>query len=154
MNRNEFQNLCNQIADEVERLLPIYLQIPIEVSSYKEGSAIAIMNEQGEACGRVFGNKLSRQRECALTAWKKANQVWLTGYATGQFETLVYSKQIDENQFSLSRPEYIGWIGGLEGTTLSGERLILAFSGMQGEQDVAILKEAAKNLKSFTVLDW
>lgn len=154
MNRQEFQILCNNIADEIEKLLPQYLQNPEDASISRGGSALAILNAKGEAYGRMYGDKPARQRECAQTAWKKANQVWLTGYATGQFETLVYSQQIDENQFGLSRPEYIGWIGGVEAKAISGERLILAFSGMRGEQDVAILKEAAKHLKSFVVLDW
>ncbi len=154
MNRQEFQILCNNIADEIEKLLPHYLQNPEDASISRGGSALAILNAKGEAYGCMYGDKPARQRECAQTAWKKANQVWLTGYATGQFETLVYSKQIDESLFGLSRPEYIGWIGGVEAKTISGERLILAFSGMRGEQDVAILKEAAKNLKSFVVLDW
>lgn len=153
MNRNEFQQLCNQIADEVERLLPEYLKDPEDVAISRGGCALAILNAKGDAYGRMFGDKPARQRECAQTAWKKANQVWLTGYATGEFETLVYSKQIDENQFGLSRPEYIGWIGGIEARTLSKERLILAFSGMRGEQDVAILKEVERNLKVFSVVE-
>lgn len=69
-------------------------------------------------------------------------------------ETLVYSKQIDEARFGLARPEYIGWIGGVEAKTTEGSRLILAFSGMRGEQDVSILKKAAENLKSFSIQDW
>jgi hypothetical protein len=153
MNRIEFQQICNQIADEVERLLPGYLQNPEDAAISRGGSALAMLNVQGDSCGRLFGDKPARQRECAQVAWKKANQVWLTGYATGQFETLAYSGKIDENQFGLSRPEYIGWLGGIEARTSSGERLILAFSGMRGEQDVAILKEAAKNLKSFSVVE-
>ena len=153
MNRIEFQQLCNQIADEVERLLPTYLQNPEDATISRGGSALAMLNAQGDSCGRLFGDKPARQRECAQVAWKKANQVWLTGYATGQFETLAYSGKIDENQFGLSRPEYIGWLGGVEARTHSGERLILAFSGMRGEQDVAILKEAARNLKSFSIVE-
>ena len=152
MNRTEFQQICNQIADEVERLLPDYLKNPEDAAISRGGSALAMMNAQGDCYGRLFGDKPARQRECAQVAWKKANQVWLTGYATGEFETLVYSGKIDENQFGLSRPEYIGWIGGVEAKTNSGERLILAFSGMRGEQDVAILKEAARNLKTFSVV--
>lgn len=153
MNRHEFQQICNQIADEIKRLLPDYLKNPEDAAISRGGCALAILNAQGDSCGYLYGDIPARQRECAQTAWKKANQVWLTGYATGQFETLVYSKEIDENQFGLSRPEYIGWIGGVEAKTTSGERLVLAFSGMRGEQDVAILKEAARNLKTFSVVE-
>jgi hypothetical protein len=154
MNRHEFQKLCNDISDEIEKLLPDYLKNPEDANISRGGLALAIMNAKGESCGRMYGDVPARQRECAQIAWKKANQVWLTGYATAQFETLVYTKQIDESQFGLSRPDYIGWLGGVEAKTLSGERLILAFSGMRGEQDVAILKQTAHNLKSFIVLDW
>lgn len=153
MNRNQFQTICNQIADEVERLLPEYLKNPDDAAISRGGCALSMLNAQGESCGRMFGDIPARKRECAQTAWKKANQVWLTGYATGQFETLVYSGKIDETQFGLSRPEYIGWIGGVEAKTTSGERLILAFSGMRGEQDVAILKHASQNLKSFYIVE-
>jgi hypothetical protein len=153
MNRTEFQTLCNQIADEVARLLPEFLQVPADFNTSKGNCALSILSAQGEACGRVFGDFAPKQRECALIAWKKANQVWLTGYATGQFETLVYTQQIDESAFGLSRPEYIGWIGGLEAKTPDGERLILAFSGMRGEQDVAILRKAAANLQNFVIVE-
>lgn len=155
MNRLEFQTLCNKIADEIEKLLPEFLQNPDDFKIAKGNCALAIINARGESCGRLFGgDNPSRQRECAQVAWKKANQVWLTGYATGQFETLVYSNQIDETQFGLARPEYIGWIGGVEAKTITGERLVLAFSGMRGEQDVSILKKAAENLKNFSIQDW
>ncbi len=154
MSRHQFQNLCNQISDEVERLLPDFLQNPDDFKIAKGNCALAILNAQGESCGRMFGDFPPKQRECAQIAWKKANQVWLTSYSTGQFETLVYSKQIDETRFGLARPEYIGWIGGVEAKTTEGDRLILAFSGMRGEQDVGILKKAAENLKSFSIQDW
>lgn len=151
MNREEFQALCNQIADEVEKLLPEFLQVSEDFNISRGNCALSMLNAKGESCGRVFGDYPPRQRECAQIAWKKANQVWLTGYATGQFETLIYAGEIDECQFGLSRPEYIGWIGGLEAKTAGGERLILAFSGMRGAQDVAILRKAANNLGSFTI---
>jgi hypothetical protein len=154
LNRYQFQNLCNQISDEVERLLPEFLQNPDDFKIAKGNCALAMLNAQGESCGRLFGDFPPRQRECSQIAWKKAHQVWLTSYSTGQFETLVYSKQIDETQFALARPEYIGWIGGVEAKTTEGDRLILAFSGMRGEQDVGILKKTAENLKSFSIQDW
>ena len=153
MNREEFQTLCNTIADEVAKLLPEFLEVTEDFNISRGNCALSMLNARGESCGRVFGDFAPRQRECAQIAWKKANQVWLTGYATGAFETLVYAKEIDESQFGLARPEYIGWIGGLEAKTRDGERLVLAFSGMRGEQDVAILRRAAANLASFSIVD-
>ena len=46
-----------------------------------------------------------------------------------------------------------GWMGGLEAKLQNGERLILAFSGVRGEQDVGILRMAAENLKTFSIVD-
>jgi len=65
----------------------------------------------------------------------------------------VYTDQISEKKFGLSRPDLIGWLGGVEGKTQQGDRLILAFSGVRGEHDVGILKQAAENLKTFSVVE-
>ena len=152
MTTNEFQSLCNSIADEVGRLLVEVLKTPEDFKASDGNCALCIMNATGETSMRLFGNNPVRQRQTAFNAHKKALQVWLTGYATGTFETMVYTNQISEKQFGLSRPELIGWLGGVEAKTQIGERLILAFSGVRGEQDVGILQQAAEKLKMFEIV--
>jgi len=152
MNIVEFQTLCNTIADEVGRLLVEVLKTPEDYKASEGNCALCIMDAAGETCMRLYGTNPVRQRQVAFNAHKKALQVWLTGYATGTFETMVYTNQISEKQFGLARPELIGWLGGVEAKTLTGERLILAFSGVRGEQDVGILKQAAESLKRFEVV--
>jgi hypothetical protein len=146
-----FQSLCNSIADEVARLLPEILKTPEDFNIKRGNCTLCIMNAAGDSFAKMFGDNPLRQRESAQVAWKKALQVWITGYATGDYETLVYSKQVDEEKFGIARPEFIGWYGGVEAITADGERLVLAFSGVRGEQDVSILHQAAKNLKSFSI---
>ena len=148
----DFHSLSQTIAAEVARLLPQYLTVAEDFAIARGNCALAMMNAAGESAGRLFGDFAPRQREAAQVVWKKAHQVWLTGYATGTFETLAYSGQIDEDAIGLARPEYIGWLGGVEAKTASGERLILAFSGLRGEQDVAILRQAGVNLGSFSLV--
>lgn len=152
MQTQEFHSLCNNIADEVGKLLIEILKTPEDFNASEGNCALCIMNATGETYMRLYGDNRVRQRQTAFNAHKKALQVWLTGYATGTFETLVYTNKISEKQFGLARPELIGWLGGLEAKTLSGERLILAFSGVRGEQDVGILKQAAEKLKTFEIV--
>ncbi len=153
MNTLEFQSLCNSIADEVAVLLVEVLKTPEDFQASDGNCALCIMNTTGETTMRLFGNNPVRQRQTAFNAHKKALQVWLTSYATGTFETLIYTNQISERQFGLSRPELIGWLGGVEAKTSNGERLILAFSGVRGEQDVGILMQAAEKLKTFSIVE-
>jgi uncharacterized protein GlcG (DUF336 family) len=151
MSIQAFHTLCNSIADEVGRLLIEVLKTPEDYKASEGNCALCIMNAAGETCMRLYGSNPVRQRQTAFNAHKKALQVWLTGYATGTFETMVYTNQISEKQFGLARPELIGWLGGVEAKTSTGERLILAFSGVRGEQDVGILKQAAEKLKTFEI---
>jgi hypothetical protein len=154
MNTLEFQSLANAIADDVGRSLPDVLANPDEMAIANGNCVLCVMNAQGDTVLRMYGgDKPLRQRQVAQTVVKKALQVWITGYATGTYETLVYTGQVNEEEIGIPRPELIGWLGGFEAKTTAGERLILAFSGVRGEQDQAILRRAAENLKTFVIVD-
>lgn len=153
MNNLAFQILSDSIADEVARLLPTFLQIPEDYKTANGNCVLCVMSATGHSYTRMFGENPLRQRQVAQTAFKKALQVWITGYSTGSYETLVYTGQVDEEKIGIARPELIGWYGGLEAKTNIGERFIIAFSGMRGAQDVSILRIAAENLKTFIVVE-
>jgi uncharacterized protein GlcG (DUF336 family) len=154
MNITEFQTLCNTIADEVGRLLPAILAVPEDLQISKGNCVLCIMNATGDTVLRMYGGSDPvRQRQVAQVASKKALQVWLTGYATGTYEKLVYNGELDADKFGIPHPEFIGWLGGLEAKTASGERLVLGFSGVRGEQDQGVLRLAAESLKSFSIVD-
>ncbi len=154
MNRLEFQSLCNTIGDEVERLLPAILAVPEDMQNSNGNCVLCIMNAAGDTVLRMYGGSNPvRQRQVAQIATKKALQVWRTGYATGTYEKLVYNGELDTEEFGIPHPEFIGWLGGLEAKTETGERLILAFSGVRGEQDQGILRLASESLKTFSIVD-
>jgi uncharacterized protein GlcG (DUF336 family) len=154
MNVLEFQSLCNSIADEVARLLPQILLVPEDLENSDGNCVLCIMNAAGDTILRMYGGSSPvRQRQVAQIATKKALQVWRTGYATGAYEKLVYNGDLNADDFGIPHPEFIGWLGGLEAKTTAGERLILAFSGVRGEQDQGILRMAAANLKTFSIVD-
>lgn len=153
MNILEFQSLANNIADEVGRLLHGILEVPEEMQIANGNCVLCIMNAAGDSVTRMYGSNPVRQRQIAQVATKKALQVWRTGYATGAYEKLVYNDEIDTEKFGIPHPEFIGWLGGLEAKTATGERLIVAFSGVRGEQDQGILRAAAANLKTFSIVE-
>jgi uncharacterized protein GlcG (DUF336 family) len=153
MSTSEFQSLCNSIADEVGRLLPQVLSVPEELQIANGNCVLCMMNSTGDTVLRMYGDNPIRQRQIAQVATKKALQVWLTGYATGVYEKLVYNGDLDAEQFGIPHPEFIGWLGGMEAKMANGERLVLAFSGVRGEQDQGILRAAAENLKTFSIVD-
>lgn len=154
MNITEFQTLCNAIADEVGRLLPSILSVPEDFQISKGNCVLCIMNAAGDTVLRMYGGSDPvRQRQVAQVASKKALQVWLTGYATGTYEKLVYNGDLDADKFGIPHPEFIGWLGGLEAKTASGERLVLGFSGVRGEQDQGVLRLAAESLKTFSIVE-
>ncbi len=153
MTLSDFQTLANSIADEVGRLLPAVLAVPEELQISNGNCVLCMMNVAGDTVLRMYGNNPIRHRQVAQVATKKALQVWLTGYATGAYEKLVYNGELDPEKFGIPHPEFIGWLGGFEAKTLSGERLILAFSGVRGEEDQGILRRAAENLKTFSIVD-
>jgi glc operon protein GlcG len=148
----EFQSLCNAITDEVGRLLPQILSVPEDLQIANGNCVLCIMNAAGDTVLRMYGDNPIRQRQVAQVASKKALQVWLTGYATGAYEKLVYNGDLDADKFGIPHPEFIGWLGGLEAKTASGERLVLGFSGVRGEQDQGVLRLAAESLKTFSIV--
>ncbi|MFO1388359.1 hypothetical protein [Cellvibrio sp.] len=153
MNILEFQSLANSIADEVGRLLPGVLAVPEEMQIANGNCVLCVMNAAGDSIVRMYGSNPVRQRQIAQVATKKALQVWRTGYATGAYEKRVYNDEVNAEEFGIPHPEFIGWLGGLEAKTASGERLIVAFSGVRGEQDQGILRAAATNLKTFSIVE-
>jgi hypothetical protein len=44
------------------------------------------------------------------------------------------------------------WDGGIETQTTNGERLVLAFSGLRGEQDVVVLRTVGEQLGAYSLV--
>ena len=134
-----------KLINAVEMLVPEYLSKPEDAAISGGGSAVCIIDEHNNVCGKLFGTDKIRARQCYKIAWIKASQVWITGYKTGEFEKLVYSGQIDEHKFGIIRPDFLGWEGGQPVTLKDGTKLSVGFSGFRGISDLEIVKRAILN---------
>jgi hypothetical protein len=76
----------------------------------------------------------------------KASQVWITGMKTGDFEKAVFNNEIDEAQFGIRRPDFIGWEGGQPLTLKNGSVIAAAFSGFTSSTDIEIISRAVEAL--------
>lgn len=135
--------MAANLIGEVGRLLPAFLEDPIDRKMYANGAAVCVIDGGGRLHGQIFGDDKVRGRWCFGIATRKVAQVWQTGYATGRFEELVYSGQLDEAKFGVNRPDFIGWLGGVPLRQPDGAPVAAAFSGFRGEKDVAIIERAA-----------
>jgi hypothetical protein len=134
--------LIQKIINAVERLIPEYLENPIDRNISNGGTAICIITQDGQIFGRYFGENKIRCRETYKIAYIKASQVWITGMKTSEYEKLVFNNQIDENKYGISRPDLIGWEGGQPVSLKDGTILNIGFSGFRGTSDLEIVERA------------
>jgi uncharacterized protein GlcG (DUF336 family) len=142
MEKMHNQQSIERIVSEIGELIPQYTSNPDDLSISNGNVAVCIMDEEGVVSGKIFGSNKIRSRESFRVAWTKASQVWITGYKTGEYETLVYSGQIDENAYGISRPDMIGWEGGQPVILKDGTMLSIGFSGFRGISDLEIVIKA------------
>jgi hypothetical protein len=114
-------------------------------------AAVCVIDPAGRVFGRMFGEDQAKRRWCFGIVNRKVIQVWSTGYATGRFEELVYAGKLDEGKFGLSRPDFIGWEGGVALQLADGSLMAAAFSGFRGVKDVEIVERAAANVPGVSV---
>lgn len=135
------QTIQNIIA-EVAKLVPIYGQNQDDWCKNDGNVSLCIIDSEGNVYGRMFGSDKIKMRETYRFAWMKASQVHITGIPTGEFERLAFNGQINEKEFGIARPDYIGYKGGLPVTLKSGEVLSIGFSGYRGITDIDIIEKA------------
>lgn len=135
-----------KVFDEVAALLPSFLAVPEDMGINQGNVAACAILPDGSVEGRMFGTDKIRLRDTAQTAWRKASQVWITGYPTGRYEELVYAGKVDWWKFGIMKPDFIGWDGGFPVDLGGGRTLALAFSGMRGEKDLEILRKALERV--------
>lgn len=144
--------LTEQLVAEVAKLMPEYLQDPIDANMSGNGNAaFCVIAPDGNFIGRIFGDDAGKGRWVFGIAARKVNQVRTTGYATGRFEELVYAKKLDDGPFGIMRPDFIGWEGGVALFGPDGKLFSAAFSGFRGEKDVEIVVRAAAKVPGLRV---
>ena len=146
MKRTDITALIQRLIAAVENRVPDYLAVEADRTLNHGNCALCIIDDTGEVHGKMFGTDKIRQRQCFRVAWTKASQVWITGLKTGEFEALVYAGKIDEHNYGISRPDFIGWEGGqpipLDGQT----KLSVGFSGFRGTSDLEIVRKAVADV--------
>ena len=142
MENIEMQTTINKLFDEIETLIPLYMARPEEKNVSMGNLAVCIIDENGIVYGRMFGTDKPRLRRSYRIAWTKASQVWLTGVKTGEYERMVFSKEIGENENGIEAPDLIGWQGGQPLVLKNGKKLSVGFSGFRGVTDLDIMVKA------------
>ena len=126
----------------IENLIPEYMQNPLDSNIGNGNLAVCIIDEHGVVHGKMFGSDNPRLRNTFKVAWTKASQVWLTGVKTGEYERMVFNKEVEENGNGIEAPDLIGWEGGQQLVLENGEKLSVGFSGFRGVTDLEIMVRA------------
>lgn len=140
-----------QLVDEIEKLIPLFLEDPIDREQSKGNAAVLVIEPSGRTHGRIFGTDRDKGRWCFGIASRKVIQVWRTGYATGEFEERVYAGKLDEGAFGVNRPDFIGWQGGVALEGADAALVAAAFSGFRGIKDIEIIVRAAAQVPGLRV---
>ncbi|HTQ50157.1 MAG TPA: hypothetical protein VMJ12_05560 [Candidatus Acidoferrales bacterium] len=149
MEPNQHTDLIRNLIAAVEKRIPEYLAVEADQQLNGGNCALCIVDEAGGVYGKMFGTDKIRQRQCFRVAWTKASQVWITGYKTGEYETLVFTGQVDEKSFGIIRPDFIGWIGGQPLAVDARTKLSVGFSGFRGTSDLEIVQKAVADVDGF-----
>lgn len=143
MESEKLRNIINDIINRIGELVHDYMQNEDDRKKADGNVSICIIDKDGNIYGKMFGGSDKiRGRETYRVAWMKASQVWLTGIKTGEFEKLAFNNEINEEQFGIKRPDYIGWEGGQPITLKDGTVLAVGFSGFRSASDIEIVIKA------------
>ncbi|ACU03248.1 hypothetical protein Phep_1027 [Pedobacter heparinus DSM 2366] len=138
----ELRAMIDKIIDGVSDLVPLYLENEEDRAKSNGNLAICLIDAEGMVHGKVFGTDKIRGREAFRVAWVKASQVWITGFKTGEYERLVFNKEIEEDRFGIRKPDYIGWEGGQPITLPGGSIVSVGVSGLRSVSDLEIVLRA------------
>ena len=150
MEYNEIEAIINQLFEAIETLIPEYMQIPEEQLISNGNLAVCIIDENGTVHGKMFGKDKPRLRRSYRIAWTKASQVWLTGVKTGEYERMVFNKEVAENANGIEAPDLIGWQGGQPLTMKNGTKFSVGFSGFRGITDLEIMVKALNKVEQLS----
>ena len=137
-----------KMLDSIGDLIPEYLQIPEDEAISHGNIAACIIDGDGQVHGRLYGTNKPRLRQSYRVAWTKASQVWLTGVKTGEYERMVFNKEVGENENGIEAPDLIGWQGGQPLSLETGEKISVGVSGFRGTTDIEIAIRALELAQS------
>jgi uncharacterized protein GlcG (DUF336 family) len=141
MDDTQLTQKIEQLVQEAQTLVPKYLADKKDWCISEGNVSLCIIDARGRVFGEMWGENKLRMRNTFGTAWQKASQVWITGYPTCKYEELIYTNKLDWGKFGIIKPDFVGWEGGYPVTLKGDIKLAVAFSGMRGESDSAVVKK-------------
>jgi uncharacterized protein GlcG (DUF336 family) len=143
MANDKLQQIINKMFESISAQIPAFENSEPDWSISKGNVAVCIIDDAGNVFGKIWGSDKLKGRRYYDVAYRKASQVWITGYKTGEFERLVFTDKLNYRDFGIELPDLMGWEGG-QPIQLDAETLIsCGFSGFKGVNDLAIVKQAA-----------
>jgi uncharacterized protein GlcG (DUF336 family) len=151
MNHSKFSTMTNEKLQQV--INKMLESITAQIQAYKSSEAdwnishgnvaVCIIDDGGTVYGKIWGPDKLRGRRFYDVAYRKASQVWITGYATNEYERLVFTDKLNYKDFGIELPDLMGWQGGQPIQLDAETRISCGFSGFRGVNDLAIVKRAA-----------
>lgn len=141
-----------QLFEAIEKLIPEYMLNPEDQCISNGNLAACVIDEDGLVYGKMFGTDKPRLRHSYKVAWTKASQVLLTGVKTGEYERMVFNKEVGENANGIEAPDLVGWEGGQPMTMKNGTRLSVGFSGFRGTTDIEIMIKAMDHVERLSLI--
>lgn len=151
MKEKETRDMIEHIFVEIEKLIPQYMDNPLDQRIANGNVAICIIEKDGSVHGKLYGENRIRARQSYKVAWTKASQVWITGIKTMEFEKLYFNDTIEGAKFGIEAPDLIGWEGGQPITLKDGTLLSVGFSGFRGIIDIEIVVKALLAVEADTL---
>jgi len=144
MTNDQLQRLINKMLDSLSEQIPTYKNSEADWKNCEGNVAVCIIDDTGNIYGKIWGNDKLRGRKYFDIAYRKASQVWITGYKTGEFERLVFADKLNYKDFGIELPDLMGWEGGQPIQLDDETRICCGFSGFKGVNDIAIVRRAVE----------
>ncbi len=144
MTNDKLRQIINLMMENMSVQIPAYKTSEADWHISDGNAAVCIIDDAGNIYGKIWGNNKLRGRGFYDVAYRKASQVWITGYKTGEYERLVFTDQLNYTDFGIELPDLMGWEGGQPIQLDNETRISCGFSGFRGVNDLAIVKKAAE----------
>ena len=144
MTNEKLQLIINKMFESISAQIPSYKNSEADWNISQGNVAVCIIDDAGNIYGKIWGTDKLRGRKYYDVAYRKASQVWITGYKTGEYERLVFTDKLNYKDFGIELPDLMGWEGGQPIQLDSETDISCGFSGFKGVNDLAIVKRAAQ----------
>jgi uncharacterized protein GlcG (DUF336 family) len=144
MTTKKLQEVIAKMLENISGQITSFRASAIDWNISAGNVAVCIIDDAGNIYGKIWGDDKLRGRKFYDVAYRKASQVWITGYKTGEYERLVFTDKLNYRDFGIELPDLMGWEGGQPIQLDADTRISCGFSGFKGVNDLAIVKRAAE----------